>query len=126
MTRYYDERNKFNTKKDTPISVRDYTNADELKTYYCSYCQRNLVKLIDSSLQNISYYCQNCSISVNPEEIDVRSDSPLITSDGPIETPAVSYPPEPTLGKKKVEIKGGLAELQKRGIKITSYTEGKG
>ena len=28
--------------------------------------------------------------------------------------------------KKKTEIKGGLAELQKRGIKTTSYTGSKG
>jgi hypothetical protein len=34
--------------------------------------------------------------------------------------------PEPDLKKKKTEIKGGLAELQKRGIRITSYTESKG
>jgi hypothetical protein len=42
------------------------------------------------------------------------------------QNPVVLYPPEPELGKKKTEIKGGLAELQKRGIKITSYTESKG
>jgi hypothetical protein len=40
--------------------------------------------------------------------------------------PRTAYPPEPDLRRKKVEIKGGLAELQKRGIKITRYTESKG
>lgn len=63
---------------------------------------------------------------MNPEETDVRSDSPLTTSDGPIEHPSVAYPPEPELKRKKTEIKGGLAELQKRGFKIKNYTESKG
>lgn len=44
----------------------------------------------------------------------------LDTPTGPIEDPSVAYAHEPELKWKK-EIKGGLAELQKRGVKITSY-----
>jgi hypothetical protein len=38
-------------------------------------------------------------------------------------TPYVAHPPEPELRRKKTEVKGGLAALQKRGMKITSYSE---
>jgi hypothetical protein len=38
----------------------------------------------------------------------------------------VAFPPEPELKWKKTEVKGGLAELQKRGIRIKNYTESKG
>jgi hypothetical protein len=85
-----------------------------------------LSKLTDSSGQNQNYYCNHCSIEFNPSKSEVRSKSKLTTPEGPPETPYVAYPPEPELRKKKVEIKGGLAELQKRGISITSYTESKG
>lgn len=76
--------------------------------------------------ENVSYYCVTYSIEINPEETEVRSKSRLTTPEGINQTPYVAYPPEPDLRRKKTEIKGGLAELQKRGIKVTSYTESKG
>ena len=126
MTNYYDKRNKWRKDKDTPISVRDYTNTDEDKTYYCNNCNRNLHKLIDSSGENPSYYCNHCSIEVIPSLTEVRSKSKIVTPEGPPDNPAVAFPPEVELKRKKVEIKGGLAELQKRGIRIKNYTESKG
>jgi hypothetical protein len=125
MTDYYNKKNKWRRDKDTPISIRNYEH-DEPKTYYCNNCNRTLNKLIDSSGQNVSYYCNHCSIEVIPSLTEVRSASKLVTPEGPIENPSVSYPPEVTIGRTPPEIKGGLAELKKRGIRITSYKEGKG
>jgi len=126
MTRYYSDKNKFTADKDTPISVTDYTNTDEDKTYYCINCNRTLNKLIDSSGQNTSYYCNHCSIEVLPSVEDVRSKSKWVTPDGPIEEPYTSYPPEISIGKQPVEPKGTFAELKKKGMKITNYRDEKG
>jgi hypothetical protein len=44
-----------------------------------------------------------------------------------IEEPAIGIAPEPTLKRKKTEVKGGLKVLSERhGVKVTPYTEGKG
>jgi hypothetical protein len=125
MTKYYDNNNKWRRDKDTPISVRNYEH-DEPKTYYCNNCNRTLNKPIDSSGQNTSYYCNNCSIEVIPSLTEVRSASKLVTPEGPIESPSISYPPDLTIGKTPVEPKGVFAEMKKKGIKITNYREEKG
>jgi DNA-directed RNA polymerase subunit RPC12/RpoP len=126
LTRYYSDKHKFKQDKDTPISVRDYTNDDEDKTYYCNNCQRNLSKLIDSSGQNPSYYCNHCSIEIIPSLTEVRSKSKWDVPEGPIEHPSVSYPPEPTIGRTPVEPKGTFKMLRDRGMKIKNYKEEKG
>jgi hypothetical protein len=94
-----------------------------------SKCNRILSKLQDRNGANESFYCSSCSIEVFPSEVEsLRSKNKLTTPEGVYnQTPYASTKfTEPDLRKKKVEIKGGLAELQKRGIKITSYTESKG
>ena len=40
-----------------------------------------------------------------------------------IEEPAIGIAPEPTLKRKKTEVKGGLSE--RHDVKVTPYTEGK-
>jgi hypothetical protein len=128
MTKYYQDRHKFDRNDDTPIAVRDYTNTSSDHTYYCSWCQRQLVKLRGRSGENITYYCNFCSIESNPEEKELRSKSRIEPHEGTNKTPLASTKfTEPTLGKKKVEIEGALAELQKRSsIKIKTHTESKG
>jgi hypothetical protein len=129
LTKYNDNRNR-GIPKDTgvPISLPNYEQIeiDSCEERYCPYCQIRLSRLIDSSGLNPSWYCSKCVINY-PNKAEVKSKSRLGTPQkSNNENPRIAYPPELTLGKKKVEIKGGLAELQKRGIRITSYTESKG
>jgi hypothetical protein len=127
MTRYFNEKNKFNKDDDSIISVRNYQEDTGSKTYYCNYCQRNLVELTDRSGLSPSWYCPNCSIEVDPSLTEVRSKSPLSVPEGPPEHPlATTKFVEPTVGKKPVEPKGAFAALKAKGIKITSYKEEKG
>jgi hypothetical protein len=130
MTKYNDNRNRgVRNNADVPISLPNYEQIeiDSREEHYCPYCQLNLSRLIESSGQNThAFYCSKCTIEY-PNKSEVKSKSRLSTPQkSNNENPRIAYPPEPTLRKKKVEIKGGLAELQKRGIKITSYTESKG
>jgi hypothetical protein len=60
------------------------------------------------------------------DDSEVKSKLHVSTPSESNPTPYPAYPPEPKLRKKKIETKGGLAHLQKRGIKVTSYTESKG
>lgn len=70
------------------------------------------------------YHCNHCNNSAYPEVEQLRSKSKITTPIGLNLEPCLSYLPEPNdLSKPPVEINGGLAELKRRGIKITSYKE---
>jgi hypothetical protein len=125
LTKYYSDKNKFRIDNDTPLSLPNYeqTEIDSHTERFCPYCQFKLSRIIDSSGMNPNWYCSKCAINY-PDTSEVKSKSRLSTPQkSNNENPRVSYLPEPGLGRKKTEIKGGLAELQKRGIKVTSYTE---
>jgi hypothetical protein len=121
MTKYTDRGYK--QPADIPISLPNYEY--ENRVYYCDTCKRNLVKLIDSSGQNPSWYCNHCSIETFPTE-EIRSRSKLQTPDGPIEEPGITHLPEVGIKRKQKEEKGGILELKRRRMKITHYKEGKG
>jgi hypothetical protein len=128
MTKYNDDKHRGIRKEETPI-VASY-NTNEYKTLTCRWCNHVLHSIIDSSGQNSNLYCSNCSITYpNDDTEDLRSKSKLITPDitDHSSNPAVSYPPEVELKRKKKEVKGGLKSLAERGsINITSYSENKG
>lgn len=77
------------------------------------------------------YVCTRCNIEYIPEHELVRSKNklempgPKTDEQGNIieESDAVyvSYPPEYTIGKTPVEVKGSFKVLKDRGIKITNY-----
>jgi hypothetical protein len=70
------------------------------------------------------YFCTRCSIEFNPEDENLRKESKLIVPDRNIE-PAVTSIQTNMADEVEIrhtpEIRGGLAELQKKGLKITSY-----
>jgi hypothetical protein len=127
MTKYNDSKNRGIPNSDLPISLPNYDNIYSKEEHYCPYCSLKLSRLIDSSGNNPSLYCSKCTIEY-PDKTETKSKSRVNTPQkSNNERPAVSYPPEPGLGRKKTEVKGGLAELAKRGsIRITSYSESKG
>ena len=127
MTKYFQDKNRFEKNDDTPISVRNYEQMDSHKEFFCPYCQLKLSRLTDRSGLSPSWYCTKCTIEY-PDQSEVKSKSSLSTprksnNDNPLASTKFK---EPTVGKEPTEIKGGLKALQQRGIKITSYTEGKG
>jgi hypothetical protein len=124
MTKYYSEKHRFDNNYDTPIAVRDYTNTSSDHTYYCSWCQRQLIKLHGRSGENVSYYCNFCSIETNPEEKELRSKSRIEPHEGTNKIPLASTKfPECSVGKTPPPIRGTFAELQRRGIKIKNYKD---
>jgi hypothetical protein len=112
MTKYLSDKHGYGYRPytDTPISVgAEEWNAESRPPYICDFCHHTLIKLQNKT--NVSWWCRNCNSEYDPEAVT---------------NPSISYAPEPTLKRKGKEVKGGLAELQRRGLKISNYTEGKG
>ena len=118
--------NKVEPLDDKVIISSEYFE-DDRPSYICSICNQTLIRLTDSSMQNTAFWCRNCSVEFNLEEENVRRESKLSVPDRNIE-PAISTTPGiPDISiHHEPEIKGGLLELKKKGLKITHYEERKG
>jgi hypothetical protein len=57
-------------KKDKPKNDAITISGDEGKLeYICSDCNCTLTKLVDSSGENVDYFCKMCSIKFQPQEV---------------------------------------------------------
>src|SRR5215203_274879 len=110
-------------KKEDKIVIGNEWNQEDNPSLICSWCQCGLIRLVDRSGLNPSYYCNRCSISYDPDQTEIRKKSKLGTQREEIE-PAVTsigFTPDVAL-RKPVELRGGFAQLAKKGtIRFTSY-----
>jgi hypothetical protein len=106
------------------ISSEYYENIRP--SFICNVCNCTLSKLTDHSGQNVSFYCTRCNIEFDPETENIRRESKISVPNRNEET-LVAHTPlvneDAVAIRKEVEIKGGLKELQKRGLKISHYEE---
>jgi hypothetical protein len=119
---------KGNKKEDkfTGILIdRDVWDKPEHPEYACNFCSRLLVRLADRNNQSESWFCRSCSISFpDITETQLRKKSKLGTQREEVEPAVASIQTDLS---KEVEIRhvppirGGFAELQKKGLKITNY-----
>lgn len=108
--------------EDRPLVISD-PDGD---IFYCQYCH---VKLIP--LPKGLYECPKCVIRFNPDQDRMRRGTMINTIEGPISVAApkevaVSTTPRDLpnpFDRQPPQVRGGLAELQKKGIKITSYQD---
>jgi DNA-directed RNA polymerase subunit RPC12/RpoP len=106
------------------IDTREY-EGPEVTTYICNRCSRTLSRLSDSSGNNVSYYCNSCSIEYNLDNQDIRHKQKLEVPDRNIE-PAVSTTPGiPDISiRHEPELKDGALALSKKGtIRFTHYED---
>ena len=108
--------------EDKPLVISDPDDD----VFYCQYCKRQLIPL--QKPKGI-FECPRCVIRFNPDNDRVRRGTMINTIEGPISVAAPkevavsttpSNLPNP-FDKQPVEYRGGIAELQKKGIKITNY-----
>jgi hypothetical protein len=100
---------------------------DDRPFYICSICNQTLIRLTDAGMNNVSFWCRNCSVEFNPEEENVRRESKLSVPDRNEETLVSNTPGIPDISiRHEPEIKGGLKALKDKGLKITHYEERKG
>jgi hypothetical protein len=111
-------------KKDKVVLSSEEYEAPEITTYICNYCNRDLIKLSDGNGNNVSWYCNNCSIPFGPENESIRHKQKLEVPDRNIE-PAVSSIQTNMANQVEVRhtvpVRGGFAELEKKGLKIKDY-----
>ena len=110
------------SKKDdkSVISSEYYTNLKP--EYLCSICNITLVRLTDAGQNNLTYWCRQCSIEYDPEAENLRKESKITVPDRNVEPCVSTTPGIPDISIRHTPpIRGGLAELQKKGLKITDY-----
>jgi hypothetical protein len=107
--------------KEKVIIAGEQYEAPEITTFICN---RDLIKLSDSSGNNVSWYCNNCSIPFEPENESIRHKQKLEVPDRNIEPAVATTPGIPdTRIHHEPEPKGAFKALQQSGLKITDYKE---
>src|SRR5215204_1961712 len=106
--------------RDKVVIASEYTN--ERPSYLCSFCNQTLSRLSDAGQNNCTYWCRNCSISFDPQEENLRKESKIQVPDRNTEpaVPSIGFTPEVSI-RHTPPIRGGFAELQKKGLRIKDY-----
>jgi hypothetical protein len=110
--------------KEKVIIAGEAYEAPEVTTFICNYCNRDLIKLSDSSGNNVSWYCNHCSIPFEPENESIRHKQKLEVPDRNVEPAIATTPGIPDISiRHEPEPKGAFKALQQRGLRITAYKE---
>ena len=109
-------------KKDDKVVISSDYYKNDRPVYLCSWCNCTLSKLQDAGKNNTTYFCTRCAIEFDPESENLRKESKLTVPNRDIE-PAVSTTPGiPDISITHTPpIRGGFAELEKKGIRIKNY-----
>jgi hypothetical protein len=79
---------------------------------------------MDASQSNTAWFCRHCSVEFDSESENLRKESRLVVPDRNIE-PAFTSIQNNMVDEVEIRhtppIRGGFAELQKKGLKITDY-----
>jgi hypothetical protein len=113
------------TNKNDIIAIdADSLDEEKNRVYICLYCRRDIIRISDEE-----YYCNNCEIPFWPIKQPLREKQKLTTPEGVnTETLVSIIPDDPNEGfsttyGKPIKVRGGLKELENRGIKIKNYRE---
>jgi hypothetical protein len=123
------ELNKFKSNlkpnQDKTIVGDEWNGDDSPPEYSCSWCNRILSRLIDSSGENPSLYCGYCKISFEPSETPIRKKSKLGMQRNEVEPAVASVGAVPDVSiRREPELRGAFAAMAKKGtIRFTSYQE---
>ena len=108
--------------KDDKVVISSEFYENERPSYICSMCNQTLIRLTDAGQNNQTYWCRHCSIEFDPESENLRKESKLVVPDRNIEPAVTSIGNIPDVSIHHTPpIRGGFAELQKKGLKIKDY-----
>src|ERR671914_267363 len=112
----YDEPN------DDKVVISSEYYENDRPSYLCSICNCTLSKLQDAGQNNTMYFCTRCSVEFDPAEENLRKESKITVPDRNIEPCVSTTPGIPDISIHHTPpIRGGFAELQKKGLKIKDY-----
>jgi hypothetical protein len=111
-------------KKDDKVVISSEYYTNDRPSYICSFCIQTLIRLTDAGLNNVTWWCRNCSVEFDPEVENLRKDSKIIVPDRNIEPAAASIDVIPEVSiRHEPELRGSFAQLAKKGtIRFTSYS----
>src|SRR5918996_3251051 len=109
-----------NGKQNDKVVISSECYQNDRPSYMCSFCNCTLSKLQDAGQNDTMYFCTRCSVEFDPAEENLRKESKITVPDRNVE-PCVSTTPgiADISIRHTPPIRGGLAELQKKGLKIT-------
>jgi len=112
---------KLKPNEDKVVISSEYYQNDR-PSYICSFCHQTLIKLTDAGQNNSTYWCRNCQVEFDPEVENIRKESKLSVPDRNIEPAITSIGNTPDISIRHTPpIRGGFAELQKKGLRIKDY-----
>jgi DNA-directed RNA polymerase subunit RPC12/RpoP len=116
---------KISKPKDDKVVISSEYYTNEIKpSYLCSFCNQTLIRLTDAGQNNTSFWCRSCSAEFDPESENLRKVSRLTVPDRNQEAAVTSIQTnmaDEVAIRHNVPKRGGFAELEKKGLKITSY-----
>jgi hypothetical protein len=111
--------------KDNVVIGKEIAGKDDKSTVFlCEWCNCVLSRLIDHSGQNPSLFCSRCQMSFDPQYDNLRHESKITIPHEDIEPAITSIGAnmaEEVEIRHSVPIRGGFAELEKKGIRIKDY-----
>jgi hypothetical protein len=113
---------QFKKKEDMTVIGDEWYGSDSPPDYVCDWCQCSLVRL-SSGNNTESWFCRRCQIDY-PDITETRKKSKLGTQREEIEPAVASIQTDITKEveiRHTPEIRGGFAELQKKGLRIKDY-----
>jgi len=112
---------KLKPNEDKVVISSGYYQNDR-PSYICSFCHQTLIKLTDAGQNNSTHWCRNCQVEFDPEVENIRKESKLSVPDRNIEPAITSIGNTPDISIRHTPpIRGGFAELQKKGLRIKDY-----
>src|ERR671911_1879826 len=112
------------SKKDDKVVISSEYYENERPSYICSFCNQTLIRLTDAGMNNTTFWCRHCSVEFCPELENLRKESKIIVPDRNIEPAVTSIQTDmedSVAIRHTPPIRGGFAELQKKGLKIKDY-----
>jgi ribosomal protein L37AE/L43A len=126
MKRHATTKSRINYAKpsDNKVVISSEYYQNDRSTYLCSFCNQTLIRLTDASQSNTAWFCRHCLVEFDSESENLRKESKLVVPDRNIEPAATSIQnnmADEVEIRHTLPIRGGFAELQKKGLKITDY-----
>ena len=116
-------RINYDKSNDDKVVISSEYYQNDRPSYICSICNQTLSRLTDAGLNNSTYWCRNCNIEWDPESENLRKESKITVPDRP--EPAVTSIQTNMADEVEIHhivpVRGGFAELQKKGLKIKDY-----
>jgi ribosomal protein L37AE/L43A len=110
-----------NGSKDKVVISSEYYQ-NERPSYICSFCNQTLIRLTDAGMNNTTWWCRHCGVEFDPESENLRKESRITVPDRNAEPAITSVSNTPDVSiRHEPPIRGGFAELQKKGLKIKDY-----